>query len=450
MKSSMGTQRGQVIILFILALVGLLAFAGLAVDAAMIYSDRRAAQTAADSAALAGAGAGGNTMQLRDIYNVRDFVCADLNIAGSKMNRVKKDILEAAISRANINGYLIDSNFSDNHGVEIACSDGQEKYLDIEVRITTQTQSSFLHLVFNKPLVNTVTGVARLYPPEPLGGGSGIIALNKTMCKQGGQYVGGIYLDGTTIDVTSDGGGMSSNTCIIRNGNTEVTVLNSNPAAFARTSSDWTNDAVFVDGNGNPLTLKQTSDYQLTIGINPPNCSGLPTINHPNYSSNLNPGIYPNGITHNATLNPGLYCIDQPNNGKIGNLTSATEPSGEGYNPGVTLYIRTGSISMSSSTDFLKLYAPSKLNPDPSPAKKGLVLYIANGDFVMTGGSTADLAGTIYVPNGTIDLGGASTSNTWKSVLIANNVKIHGNPFASLLIDFNQVVVEPASLSMLR
>lgn len=435
MKSALGTQRGQVIILFVLALVGLLAFAGLAIDGAMLYSDRRSAQSGADSAALAGAGAGGNSMQLRDVFG-KEFNCGDLDSAGSKMHLIKGEILDAAISRAGINGYLIDSDFSDNMGVEITnCSDNTQKYLDVEVRITAQTQSSFLHLVYNKPLVNTVTAVARVHPILPKGGGAGIIALNETECKQGGQYVGGIYLDGTTIEVISDGGGMSSNTCIIRNGNSEIIVMNSDPPAFARTDPNWTNDAVFVDENGDVMPIEQTPTYKLEVTIDPPDCTGLPT-NPAKIAGVYQPGIYPTGIKQDGTLAPGLYCIDQPNNGKLGNL----------WGEGVTMYFRTGSVVW--NTGFSHLTAPTE--GAASPAVPGLLFYFGNGGFTMLGTSTAELSGTIYAPLGTIELGGAETTYTWETVLIGNNVKIHGNPFVAMEVDYRKVMTDPSFLDLMR
>ncbi|GAP15651.1 putative Flp pilus-assembly TadE/G-like [Longilinea arvoryzae] len=436
MKSTLEYQRGQVIILFVLALVGLLAFAGLAVDGAMLYSDRRASQSAADSAALAGAGAGGNTMQLREIYSKPDFNCNNLNYAGTKMNLVEDDIIDAAISRASVNGYIIDNDISDNMGVKVTCSDtNTDKYLDVEVRITAQIQSSFLHLVFNRPLMNTVTAIARIRPIAPKGGGNGIIALNETQCKQGGQYVGGIYLDGTTIEVVSDGGGMSSNTCIIRNGNSEIVVLNSDPPAYARTSSDWTNDGVFVDGNGDPLTMEQSSTYNLQVTIDPPKCTGLP-INPAKIGGIYQPGIYTNGIKQDGTLAPGLYCVDQPSNGKLANLQGN----------GVTMYFRTGNVEWNGG--FSHLTAPAE--GSVAPAVPGLLFYFGDGGFTMLGNATAELSGTIYAPYGTIDLGGAETTYTWETVLIGNNVKIHGNPFVAVKVDYKKVLTDPSYLDLLK
>jgi uncharacterized membrane protein len=51
-----GTANGQIIVVLAAVVVLLLGFAALAVDGAMLYSDKRDAQNAADAAALAGGG----------------------------------------------------------------------------------------------------------------------------------------------------------------------------------------------------------------------------------------------------------------------------------------------------------------------------------------------------------------------------------------------------------
>src|SRR5690348_4544063 len=48
-------QQGQVIVLFAIALIAMLAMFGVAVDGGTLYIQRRTAQNAADAAALAGA-----------------------------------------------------------------------------------------------------------------------------------------------------------------------------------------------------------------------------------------------------------------------------------------------------------------------------------------------------------------------------------------------------------
>src|SRR6476659_8811430 len=54
MKLKLFVERGQALIVIALAAVGLFAIAGLAIDGTAKFSDRRHAQNAADTAALAG------------------------------------------------------------------------------------------------------------------------------------------------------------------------------------------------------------------------------------------------------------------------------------------------------------------------------------------------------------------------------------------------------------
>src|SRR5512143_4113605 len=53
MPSSRRTERGQVLVIVVFGLVALIGAAGLAIDGGNAYSDRRHAQNAADTAALA-------------------------------------------------------------------------------------------------------------------------------------------------------------------------------------------------------------------------------------------------------------------------------------------------------------------------------------------------------------------------------------------------------------
>src|SRR6185436_4464378 len=55
MKLKLLVERGQALIVIALAAIGLVAITGLAIDGSAKFSDRRHAQNAADTAALAGA-----------------------------------------------------------------------------------------------------------------------------------------------------------------------------------------------------------------------------------------------------------------------------------------------------------------------------------------------------------------------------------------------------------
>src|SRR5512146_1487906 len=88
-------DRGQVLIIFVFAIIGLIGITGLAIDGGNIYSDRRHAQNAADTAALAG-----SVVKIKEQKNGATG-CTDLTTptaCGAK-------VLNAALDLAETNGY---------------------------------------------------------------------------------------------------------------------------------------------------------------------------------------------------------------------------------------------------------------------------------------------------------------------------------------------------------
>ena len=63
MKQIRTSERGQILVLLVLAMIGMLGLTALAVDGGMVYADRRYMQSAADAATLAGAGRVGDGVE---------------------------------------------------------------------------------------------------------------------------------------------------------------------------------------------------------------------------------------------------------------------------------------------------------------------------------------------------------------------------------------------------
>lgn len=430
MKSNQ--QHGQIIVLFAIVLVGLLAFSGLAIDAAMVYSDRRADQSTADSASMAGGGAAATYMQLHDISFSRDFNCDDLNILGRKMNEVKHEIIDAAVIRAGANGITLDNDVTDQNGIKVTCvSTPMDKYLDIEVQVTTQTNTSFLHIVTSQPLVSTVTAVTRIRPTKPSANGFAIAATDMEDC---GQNSGGVYFDGK-IDTALNGGGVYSGTCITINGKGSVEVTNSDPGVF-RTGSVPN----FV-GND---PVKDPSQ-ELEVDIPEPNCSALSdSFSNKKQSGTISPGLYTNGIDSQGdiTMEPGLYCIDGAM--KINGQDKLT-----GY--GVTIVMLGANTVTINGGGQVNLYTPSTTYPAPSPAVPGVLFYAEQGDIKLVGNGLGVFAGTIYAPKGEIEVGGTGDVNpTYHTEMIADHVKVHGNAVLHINYDAKNVYIHSPSLDLLR
>ena len=155
------TERGQALVLIVLALVVLLGFTALAIDGSVVYSDRRYAQNAADAASLAGGGEAALYLENNGI-RASNFSCPPEDISE-----------DPAVIRAGSNDIAIDKDISDDNGVEAVCDfetigNYQRDFLDVKVLITSDSQPVFAQFVYQGQLVNTVEAVTRVYPRSGL------------------------------------------------------------------------------------------------------------------------------------------------------------------------------------------------------------------------------------------------------------------------------------------
>src|SRR5215208_8361157 len=94
-------ERGQALIMIALAVVGLFGFSALAIDGSRIFSDRRHAQNAADTAALAAA-----------LARVR-ATGSNLDVNGNPIQpAIDAATVAAGLDRAASNGYVNDTDSS--------------------------------------------------------------------------------------------------------------------------------------------------------------------------------------------------------------------------------------------------------------------------------------------------------------------------------------------------
>ncbi len=152
-------ERGQALILIVFAMFALFGMTGLAVDGGMAYSDRRDAQNAADSAALAAA-------------------LADLR---------GRDYQSTGLAAAAVDGYnnqgMNTVSVSSADSPTGACKKGTNaKGKDITVQITSKLKTYFAPVIGITQVENTVTATARACEPflGPLFNGDAIVALTHT------------------------------------------------------------------------------------------------------------------------------------------------------------------------------------------------------------------------------------------------------------------------------
>jgi Flp pilus assembly protein TadG len=157
------SEKGQALVLIAFAAVGLFAFTALSIDGGRVFSDRRHAQNAADTAALAAA-----------LARVR----AQTDPDGAAVS--------SGESRALSNGYNNDAdstvtvNICDETGIVCEGLPGNAVLSDyIQVKITSIVRTTFARIIGWQQVTNVVTAVAKakLGGPSPVFDGSALVAL---------------------------------------------------------------------------------------------------------------------------------------------------------------------------------------------------------------------------------------------------------------------------------
>lgn len=416
------SEGGQIIVLLAVSLVVVMVVGALAVDGGMIYSERRFAQNAADSAALAG---GGMFINSNPPEN-EDFTCpANSSYDENKGEFPNKGTLFAkayisarnAALANNINdlpflGYIVngttveDYGINENHGVIIDCdSQSVQKNVDVIVRITSQTSTAFAHLIFPGELQTTNEAVAT----TDLGGegtfGNAIVSLSPD-CPDVNGKPGGIILQNAIKKLVIKNGGAFSNSCLS---------VGSNQKDGAIKVEGKFN--IFGDVTGNANGIGKISDQivstpsQLSFTFpDPPNpkseCDTL-SVKTPTTTGNGNnqvmtftEGIY-NGDIHVSKgkvvfTDGGLFCIN-------GNIHLNND---EVIGKNVTFYITDGSAIHFNGNTTNILVAPT----NPSDPYFGLLFYIegSNGKMYYNGNSGSYYSGLVYAPKRNIEVGGNS------------------------------------------
>jgi Flp pilus assembly protein TadG len=151
------SEKGQALIVIAFAAIVLFSFAALAIDGSMVFSDKRHAQNAADTAVLAAALA---------------------KVRGQSFDN-------AAINRATTNGY---NNNGTTNTVVVYNPPTDGNYAGnneyIQVKITSHVNTVFARIIGVSEMVNKAEAVARTGPSiiASMYDGNALVALNKTAC----------------------------------------------------------------------------------------------------------------------------------------------------------------------------------------------------------------------------------------------------------------------------
>jgi hypothetical protein len=466
MKSRSFTQRGQALILIALAGIALFGIAGLAIDGSAKFSDRRHAQNAADTAALAGA--------LTLARNGTASACS--TSSGYSNSAACLDIIYAAWDRAQENGYdgtlksdvevyspPISGTFSDCNDVHFDCKDY------VQVIVTSYVDTWFMRVLGINQSTNTVQAVASKLAGYTghLFGGNAVVALAPDGCS---------LVAGGSSDTTVIGGGLLSNSasdkCSFKQAGCDgqVTITDSGggqgPIVTVGGMQVNSNCMDNLDASLQMATVKQQPFPPQVVLPEPAVCSASKgTPSKSGNTATYEPGHYTNistgGSIDNIVLKPGIYCVDGQislsNSGSPSKPADTIKVQGTyGANPGVFIYIKPGGSQnpISLQGGDIVLWADT----DPTGAYANYLIYVAPDmltgkitNCTINGGSGQQMRGSIYAPFCNLKINGSSTSG-FESQLIGYTVDLSGTADVNINYDdsFSPTVTIPLQVGLSR
>lgn len=407
------SEKGQALVLIVFAIVGMLALVGLAMDGGQSFSDRRKAQNAADSAALAAA--------LKYQRNT-----------GHTLTGVENN----AKAAATVNGYgdgINGTTVTYNEADDDTCPGGDGKLFTVTITSTVKTW--FAPVVGVKEVKNTVAATTRACPAAwvPPFNGAAVVGLNPN---------GISVTSGTSGSVKwkLNGGGIFANNNAFTKTGTSITFSPAGTCVEAvGTASNFGCTPVLQ----NQTAKKYNYPADIIEMLPPiPTCQGTAhagadgKIHVDSDPALAATGSVVNGLEHNFA--PGLYCID----GLSGMITMNTCTTGTD----VTLYIRSngyfdakytanhGCVAIQAPATgtyagiaIFSHITPSSYNTPPTCTQ----------NFEFRGQGAMNNKGTIFLPSACIDWRGTSSGNNMKSQLIGFQVSSNGDADVTINYDPN-------------
>ncbi len=446
------SEKGQAIILIVFGVLGILFLTALAIDGSLLFADRRAAQAAADTSAIAGALA-------KTIGN------------GSWQN--------VALARADSNGYPNNGTRStvtvNSPPQDPGPYQGQAAY--VEVIIFSRVNPWFARIVGVNELDNRVTAIARVNPATTtsLFFGHGMVSLMPGCPANSADIpfdIGGSALNtvtGSGIFVNSN----CPNNAFRINGTADISTTGGITVAGGCNSQGGDITGTINCNTGNPFAWPPVITWPT------PSCPAGTDITvlsdrivfgpgtYLNKPSNANqlasfPGDFlPNGQAGNKPiyLKTGNYCVTYLETGSQQSMTTDMDDDHyDGANEGVLFYVTGGprssdvvSFSAGSSVaiaakktgDYagLLIYLPFRDPPDPASYK-----------VVTSGSNDSRYVGTILAPTSRCTVQGNGGTLSLDSQIICYQVNMTGSGTVNIIYtDANNYdMTTPPSLEIVR
>jgi hypothetical protein len=437
-------ERGQALVIIALAVVGLFGFSALAIDGSRVFSDRRNAQNAADTAALSAA-----------LAKIR-----------------LEDYAQAAKNRAADNGYatnvevaLCNTLTGPNACQGIPTSGNPDRKNPanyIQVKITSTIPATFARIVGRNEFTNIMTAIAYAGPvePKPLVEGNALAAMSRDAKDA--------IFGGGTMNVDVNNSGIFSNSGYLDAGCSHGSMRTSGTGTYeVDTSIQTVGD--FCRGGGSVVDMSKVKeqvgfiDYPPDINIEIPNFSCGSTSGSSTETADTityfpgNHGKINIVSTKDVIFSPGTYCFSNgvsmtgpdviANNVRFlfsggefkvngstltcndmlvhidgGSGLSFTGTSNVFCN-NVTFIASTGNVTWNGAIEN-RMFAPT------GGDYKGVLLYMPypNDQAIkINGNSSNQLTGSIIGVASPITITGNDWTNGLNSQIIGNTINLNGN-----------------------
>ena len=473
-------EKGQILVILVVAIVVVFGFTALAIDGTMIYSERHQDQSTTDSSSLAGAG---SAAQYLKTNMSGSFTCD--TTTGSLYNNAAQAARTAAINSAAEDGItLLNNDISTNNGVVTTCgTDNGVPYIDVRIVISSSVETTFLQVI-TKDAVNTVSdSTARVYVSSAFAGGNALISLGQSCSETNG----GIYALGNG-QINLKSGGIYSATCLKATGSSRI-LSDGNPIYYggqgatqfmvgSQVEYTGTNGLIFdgtapvlimVDAdltvpsgtlqfNGNtntptgnvpqaqwPIPTTQAlpaMNIPVMTPISPPACGADTSVTIPGTGGKIYPGTYTSiswGSWNNGYLefSPGVYCITNSLTFSGGGGTTSVKMDG------VTLYF-TSSATSDFSTGGDMVYSfingtfyktAGSFSTGHNINATGSKFYLGSGNFTLNGSAVMTMDNSsIYLNNGNFNVtaGGKLSANNITTYIKQGSFTLDGGAIVDL------------------
>jgi len=423
LRHGLKDESGQALMLCIVGLMTVLAFAGLAIDVGQLQLEKHQMQAAADAAALAGA------LEISQCGGTAD--CSAMTTAAQKAVSENgfgsPNLLTQCASNGNTTLTLILNNGPCFLGSTSADPNyGNTDY--VEAVVTQPINTPFAALAGFKKFNITVRAEAHTTASS----NCLIVGANDTGATSGD----GLDLDGGTIDASScdvydDWGGADS----LDEANSSSTVTSSGfyvHGPNCNTGSGPCNGGNF--GSNSPQWNAAAISDPLA-GLTAPTPGSCTSQNStPSNGASLSPGTFCSGLNFNPgtyTMTAGLYIIEGGMN--ISGTVNATA--------GVTIYMYSGQLNLNSGSD-LELTAPSS---NSGGAFQGIAYWQSSSDNdEINFDQPTSITGAIYAPAALLQMN-SNSSVTGCTLVDVGSVTVDASSTLNLGVDCSSVGGSPFS-----